>query len=55
MTISQEIEQAMEKGASTMFLIGLLRMYENAPASTLKQIARAGERLRKRKDKAAMK
>ena len=50
MSIAEEIKQAMTEGASTMFLVGLLCYYENAPATILKEIERAGQAVRKRKE-----
>jgi hypothetical protein len=46
MTVIEEIQQAMEKGASTMFLVGLLRLYKIDPLGAQKAIAAAGEQLR---------
>ena len=46
MTMVEEIIEAMEHGASTMFLLGLLVEHKRQPLSMLKAIERAGEAVR---------
>lgn len=46
MTISEEIQHAMNHGASAMFLYGLLAYFRRDPVATMQAIEMAAERSR---------
>jgi hypothetical protein len=50
MTAIDEIQQAMEHGASTMFLLGLLQWYKVNPQGAIETINLAAERLRLKRE-----